>query len=57
MICINCRLNLYNVKTRKKLKIYIIVRIKLSINENTQKPEKKTVPNLLGISEKTHTIY
>ena len=36
-----CIPDLYNLKTRKKLKIYVIVRIKFSINENTQRPEKK----------------
>ena len=39
MICIICRLDLYNLKTRKKLKVYIIVRIELSINENTKSPK------------------
>ena len=37
MICMSCRLdlyNLYNLKTRKKIKTHIIVRIELSINEN-----------------------
>ena len=36
MRCLICRLDLFNSKTRKNLKIYIIVRIELSINENTQ---------------------
>ena len=57
MKCIIWRLDLHNLKTRKKLKIYIIVRIKLSINENTQWPETKTMLNLLDISEITRTIY
>ena len=30
---ITCRPELYNFKTRKKLKTYLIVRIKLSLNE------------------------
>ena len=42
MRCIICTPDLYNLKTRKKLKICVIVRIELSINENTQRPEKKT---------------
>ena len=32
-------LELYNLKTRKKLKTYIIVRIEVSINNNTKKPQ------------------
>ena len=59
-----CIPDLYNLKTRKKLKIYVIVRIKFSINENTQRPEKKTKNlknfkkfNLLHISEITRTVY
>ena len=38
MRCIICTPDLYNLK----LKICVIVRIELSINENTQRPEKKT---------------
>ena len=38
MRCIIYRLDLYNLKARKKLKVYIIDRIELSINENTQRP-------------------
>ena len=56
MRCIICRLVLYNLKTRKKLKIYLIVRIELSINENTQMSETKAMFNLLDISEITRTI-
>ena len=48
---------MYSLKTIKKLKIYIIVRTELSINEKTQKPETKTMLNLLDISEITRTIY
>ena len=48
---------MYNLKTRKKLKIYAIVRIGLSINENNQRPETKTMLNLLDISEMTCIIY
>ena len=39
MRCIIFRLDLYNLKTRNKLEVYIIVRIELSINENTERPE------------------
>ena len=35
----NLQLNLHKLKTRKKRKIYIIVRIELSINENPERPE------------------
>ena len=52
-----CTPDLYNLKTKKKLKMYIIVRIELSINEKTQSPETKTMLNLLDISEITGTIY
>ena len=57
MKCTIWRLDLHNLKTRKKLKVYIIVRIKLSKNEKTQWPETKTMLNLLDISEITRTIY
>ena len=57
MRCIIYTLDLYNLKTRKKLKIYVIVRIELSVNENTQRSEIKTMLNLLEISEITCTIY
>ena len=57
MRCIICTLDLYNLKTREKLKIYVIVRTEPSINENTHGPETKTMLNLLDISEITHTIY
>ena len=57
MKCTIWRLDLHKLKTRKKLKVYIIVRIKLSKNEKTQWPETKTMLNLLDISEITRTIY
>ena len=57
MKCTIWRLDLHNLKTRKKLKVYIIVRIKLSKNEKTQWPETKTMLNLLDISEITRKIY
>ena len=57
MRCIICTLGLYNLKTRKKLNIYVIVRTELSINENTERTEKKTKLNLLHVSEITRTIY
>ena len=57
MKCTIWRLDLHNLKTRKKLKVYTIVRIKLSKNEKTQWPETKTMLNLLDISEITRTIY
>ena len=57
MKCTIWRLDLHNLKTRKKLKVYIIVRIKLSKNEKTQWPETKTMLNLLDMSEITRTIY
>ena len=53
MRCLICRLVLHNLKTGKKLKIYIIVRIELFINENTQRSETKAMLNLLEISEIT----
>ena len=40
---ITCRLHLYNLKTKKELKIYIIVRLELSISKNTQRPETQTM--------------
>ena len=54
------RNKVFNLQTRlvqKKLNIYIIVGIELSINENIQSPETKTMLNLLDISEITRTIY
>ena len=42
MICISCRLDLYNLsnlKTRKRIKTHLIVRIELSINESTKRPQ------------------
>ena len=51
------KLDLYNLETRIKLEIYMIVRIELSINENIQRPETKTMLNILNISEITRTIY
>ena len=36
----NLQPDLYNLKTRKELKIYLIVRIELSLNENTLKSLK-----------------
>ena len=53
MRCTICRLDL---KTRKMLKVYIIIRIELFINEKSQKPETKTMLNLLDIFEITRTI-
>ena len=41
IICIICRLNLHTLKTIKKLKMSLIVRIKLSINENTKNENTK----------------
>ena len=37
MRCIICRPELHNLKTEKKLKTYIIVRMELFTNENTLK--------------------
>ena len=53
----NFQTRLVQFKDEKKLKIYIIVRIELSINKNTQRPETKTMHNLLDISEVTRRIY
>ena len=41
--CITCRPDLYNLKTRKSLctKMYLIVRIELSLNKNTLKGLKR----------------
>ena len=36
---ITCRLDPFNLKTRKNLISYIILRIELSINENTKIPQ------------------
>ena len=57
MGCIVCRLDLNNLKTRKKLKIYIIIRIEISINGKTERPETKTMFDLLDRNEITRTIY
>ena len=57
MRCTICRLDLRILKTRKMLKIYIIVRIEFFINGNAQRRETKTMLNLLDISEITRTIY
>ena len=51
MRCIIYRPDLYNLKTRKKLKKYIIVRIELSINENTERPQTETMLITLDMSE------
>ena len=56
MRCIICTLDLYNVKTRNMLKIYVIVTIEFSIKEKTQKPKKEKL-NLLQVSEIIRTIY
>ena len=57
MRCIIHKLDLHNLETRIKLKIYMIVRNELSINENIKRPETKIMLNLLDISEITRTIY
>ena len=44
------REDFYKSKTRKKLKKYIVVTIKRSINENTQRPQTETILNLVGMS-------
>ena len=44
---------MYNLKTRKKLKIYVIVRTEPSINENTHRPETKT---MLKIAKKSQAV-
>ena len=51
MKCRICRLDLYKLKTRQKLKIEQIVRTELSINENTERIQTETMLNLLDISE------
>ena len=51
MKCRICRLYLYKLKTRQKLKIEQIVRTELSINENTERIQTETMLNLLDISE------
>ena len=51
MKCRICRLDLYKLKTRQKLKIEQIVRTELSINENTERIQAETMLNLLDISE------
>ena len=51
MKCRICRLDLYKLKTRQKLKIEQIVRTELSINENTERIQIETMLNLLDISE------
>ena len=51
MKCRICRLDLYKLKTRQKLKIEQIVRTELSINENTERIQTETILNLLDISE------
>ena len=50
MRCIICRPNLYNSKTKKKLKMYIVVRIELSIDENGKKSQTEAMLNLLDMS-------
>ena len=39
MRCTICRTEFYNLKSRKKLKEFIIVRVELFLNENTKKPQ------------------
>ena len=51
MKCRICRLDLYKLKTRQKLKVEQIVRTELSINENTERIQTETMLNLLDISE------
>ena len=51
MRCIICRPEMQNLKTRKKLKTYLVDRTELSINENTKRPQTETMFNLLGMSE------
>ena len=51
MKCRICRLDLYKLKTRQKLKMEQIVRTELSINENTERIQTETMLNLLDISE------
>ena len=46
-----CRPNLYNLKTRKKLKTYITVRTEHSMNENNKRPQSETMLNSLDMSE------
>ena len=56
---------MYNLKTRKKIKTHIIVRIKLSVSENTKNPQAEVMLNLLDMSEicciisrySTHTTF
>ena len=40
MISIICRIDLFNLKTRKELKIHMIAEIELSKTENTKRPQK-----------------
>ena len=42
--------DLYNLKTRKKLKMYIIVRTKISTDESTKRPQTETILNFSEIS-------
>ena len=51
MRCITCRTGVYNIKTKKTLKMYVIVRTELSMNENTKKPQTEAMLNPLGMSE------
>ena len=52
MRCIICRPDLRNLKNRKMLKMYIVVRTELSLNENTKISQIETMVNpldMLGI--------
>ena len=51
MRCIVCRPDVYNLKTRKKLRTYIIGRAKLSLNENTTSPETEAMLDPMDMSE------
>ena len=54
--CKICKPDLYNLKTRKKLKTNIIVRTELSMNENTKRPQTKTRLNTLDVSKICYII-
>ena len=54
--CKICKPDLYNLKTRKKLKTNIIVRTELSMNENNKRPQTKTRLNTLDVSKICYII-
>ena len=52
-----CRPDFYNLKTRKKLSTYAIVRFELSMNKNTKRPQAETMLSHMDIAEYIFISY